>query len=970
MTITEQILNLLEINENIPALVINEYANIVAINKIWSKQLGKIESGKSIFNIFDKNTSLLVKSSLIDSKTFLRIKKRAVKFLMNENYKNFQLIISPFKIENKLYFYILVFNDSHKENFTIYPTIDELSYHNKFTNLFNLINSNQEFSAIESDLRYLINVEKEPIAIRDFADFKIMNESFNEFINPEIVGLELSLNSKLRNTELILTINSCVKESVKNKSVFIIENSFSKTVNVTETNRIAIFPIDKKEEALIFGKLVFEDEILSKDSTIQNQESFASEISSTIPTIIYDKNNFEILDVNESAADIYGYEPSEIQSMNFIELFIPDDVQKLLSLTEDEKVFRYKHLKKDGSVINIVSERENITWLGHDAFLEKIKIADEQLSDKPEYSDLIKGKIYPKEETNNLKSEENIPSDVKSELSNEQDISNEKVYKEKTKQNEVDIVIESEKVNESIENLSEEQISEESKTENNENILTEKSPELTESEEDKEIKTKKEEETENVETELSAPLKEPKKETTTLDRTFSPFLSSLFHELLTPVNVILGFMQEIIDSIENPTEEQEESAKIIKENQQLLLQTMNIAVQYAKLEENLLPLKIKKFDFKNYLIDLEDSISKTAEDENVKVHFDKIDEVIINNDKQKFLTAISYFIRFTVNLTKADVVNVSFKRSENYLEVFVKDNDLDLTEKVLHSMLEIYNSDKYNENNNLGLSQIKIRLSKKLNEIIFANVSKHFVGNSSLLALSIPLDIERITSPKEEIKKIENGTDIEKVEEEKELETVEKIPTSELKEEISTEKLQENDQEIVGSDISEKPIEILEESETPTEINEKVIEDFSEEEIEFIETTPVEDKESKEFNISELSCLFVDDSVDTQLLFKSQMTDFKNLTVCKNFTEAIPILQKNKFDIIYVDINLNDIYNGFDALKIIRQLKDYKTTPVIAVTAYSFEGDKEKFINFGFTDYFVKPLFKKQLVESLEKTLF
>jgi len=962
MTVTEQILNLLEINENIPSLVINEYANIVASNKIWSDQLNKIESGKNIFTIFDKNTSLLVKSSLIDSKTFLRIKKRVVQLLLGGNYKNYQLIISPFKIENKLYFYIVVFNEDHKGNFIIYPTIDDLSYYNKFTNLFDTINSNQEFSSIESDLKYLIEIGKEPIAIKNFTDFTIMNRSFEEFVNPEIRGLEISLDSKLKNTELLLSINTCVKESIKNKSIFVIENPFTKTVNLTEMNRIVIFPIDKKVEALIFGKLIFEGDITT-ETTEHKQKPFASKISGSIPTIIYDKNNFEILEVNESAADIYGYQPNEFHSMNFIELFVPDDVQKLLSFDKDEKVLRYKHLKKDGSIINIVAERENISWLSHDAFLEKIRIENQQSSDTTVNSNLIKGEIHPEDDGTKLESVENISINEISEISDE------KKPDDKTEQAETGISEESEKVDSLTESPNEKQLLNDSKTESSTNISEEKTSELKTPEENKEIQTEKEEETENVKTELKTPLEEPKKETVISEKPISPFLSSLFHELLTPVNVILGFMQEIIDSVENPTEEQEESAKIIKENQQLLLQTMNTAVQYTKLEERLLPLKIETFDLKNYSVDLEDSIFKTAENENVNVHFAEIDEFIIKNDRQKLLAAVSYFIKFVVKLTKSNVVNISFNRSENHLEVFVKDNDLGISEKVLHEMIGIYNSDKYDENNNLGLSQITIRLSKKLNEIISANVSKHFVENSALLVLSIPLNIEKVSFPKEKSKEIEKDTEGEKREEE-EKETIEKISASSTEDEISDKKLEKNNQEILTDDISEKPVEILEEPETLTEIDGKVIEDFNKEEIEFIETTPVEDKESKGFDISELSCLFIDDSVDTQLLFKSQMANFQNLTVCKNFTEAIPILKKNKFDIIYVDINLNDIYNGFDALKIIRQLKDYKTTPVIAVTAYSFEGDKEKFINFGFTDYFVKPLIKKELVESLGKTLF
>ncbi|MCB0747986.1 MAG: hypothetical protein KDC90_11040, partial [Ignavibacteriae bacterium] len=109
MTITEKILNLLELNESLPALVLNEYALVVAKNNLWQKYFGNIENGKTFFNFFDKNTSLLVKNSLIDSKTFQKVKKREIEILVNNETKIYQLLISPFQIKNILYFYIIIY---------------------------------------------------------------------------------------------------------------------------------------------------------------------------------------------------------------------------------------------------------------------------------------------------------------------------------------------------------------------------------------------------------------------------------------------------------------------------------------------------------------------------------------------------------------------------------------------------------------------------------------------------------------------------------------------------------------------------------------------------------------------------------------------------------------------------------------------------------------------------------------------
>ncbi|MCP5062382.1 MAG: response regulator, partial [Ignavibacteriae bacterium] len=163
-----------------------------------------------------------------------------------------------------------------------------------------------------------------------------------------------------------------------------------------------------------------------------------------------------------------------------------------------------------------------------------------------------------------------------------------------------------------------------------------------------------------------------------------------------------------------------------------------------------------------------------------------------------------------------------------------------------------------------------------------------------------------------------------------------------------------------------------------TKIEEKIIEDIAEEkeidteEIATIEKVHVEEKtiveqETNGLELSKFSCLLIEDSVDSQLLFKSQMKDFELLKMASSLTDALPLVKKYDFDVIYVDINLQGQYNGLDALKIIRQFENYKTTPIIAVTSYPFEGDKENFMLAGFDDYFVKPLLREQLLGSLDQ---
>jgi CheY-like chemotaxis protein len=77
---------------------------------------------------------------------------------------------------------------------------------------------------------------------------------------------------------------------------------------------------------------------------------------------------------------------------------------------------------------------------------------------------------------------------------------------------------------------------------------------------------------------------------------------------------------------------------------------------------------------------------------------------------------------------------------------------------------------------------------------------------------------------------------------------------------------------------------------------------------------------------------------------------------------AINMASLKKYDAILMDINLGGKMNGIEALKEIRSISDYETTPIVALTGYAMGGDKEKLISEGFDDYMSKPFEKEDIV--------
>lgn len=84
--------------------------------------------------------------------------------------------------------------------------------------------------------------------------------------------------------------------------------------------------------------------------------------------------------------------------------------------------------------------------------------------------------------------------------------------------------------------------------------------------------------------------------------------------------------------------------------------------------------------------------------------------------------------------------------------------------------------------------------------------------------------------------------------------------------------------------------------------------------------------------------------------------------------EAVEKWEKQNFDLVFMDIQM-PIMNGLEATKFIRtkeqQLGGH--TPIIALTACSLEGDKEKFLQAGMDDYLSKPFSTLELLGVLKK---
>ena len=93
--------------------------------------------------------------------------------------------------------------------------------------------------------------------------------------------------------------------------------------------------------------------------------------------------------------------------------------------------------------------------------------------------------------------------------------------------------------------------------------------------------------------------------------------------------------------------------------------------------------------------------------------------------------------------------------------------------------------------------------------------------------------------------------------------------------------------------------------------------------------------------------------------------------LAENGRKVLELLSANPFDLILMDIMMPEM-DGVEATRRIRAGEvgeSKKSIPIIAMTAYAMNSDREKFLAAGMDDYISKPVDMKELMEVIERVL-
>ncbi|KST63968.1 ATP-binding response regulator [Mastigocoleus testarum] len=225
------------------------------------------------------------------------------------------------------------------------------------------------------------------------------------------------------------------------------------------------------------------------------------------------------------------------------------------------------------------------------------------------------------------------------------------------------------------------------------------------------------------------------------------FMANISHELLTPLNGILGYTQ-VLHNSSNITQKEERGIKVIHKCAEHLLTLINDIIEFSKIDLNAIDLKISDFKLRYFLEEIIDIYRIQAQQKDILFIYEIPDNLpsVIATDRQKLRRVIINLLGNALKFT--DQGSITFKviishltDSEIKIKFVVRDtgvgiNEADL-EKIFLPFEKVVDSKNYKDGTGLGLS-----ISQKMIELMESYIevdSELGKGSSFIFEIKCPV---------------------------------------------------------------------------------------------------------------------------------------------------------------------------------------------------------------------------------------
>ncbi|OBX25455.1 hybrid sensor histidine kinase/response regulator [Gelidibacter algens] len=228
-------------------------------------------------------------------------------------------------------------------------------------------------------------------------------------------------------------------------------------------------------------------------------------------------------------------------------------------------------------------------------------------------------------------------------------------------------------------------------------------------------------------------------------KTKANFLSTVTHELRTPLYAVTGLTNMLLD--EEPKPDQISHLKSLKFSGDYLLTFINDILQINKIEANKVDLDPEIFNLRKKVENVISALSNSALDNNTKLHYeyDKDLPSTFTADQLKISQILINLIGNAIKFTKDGDIWVRLKKLNQTDDVFtirfeIQDNGIGITKEKQEHMFESFSQGSIQINRKYGGTGLGLSIVKGLIEILKGKIYlKSELGKGSSFFFEIPL---------------------------------------------------------------------------------------------------------------------------------------------------------------------------------------------------------------------------------------